>query len=269
MKVAALTILAALCASAANALEPVSALDDGFGVPSADTVAPSVYAYPGMESFADGWFALGAWNMPYGISELAVTTGVAGYSRGGFGFSAAYSGTGFDLYGDEHEKIGVSWAPHRMVSAGVRLTRTAVRIRGFGTASASSCDMGVIVRPHPRLYCAGAWEDIAGAKLGRSEEPLDGHRRFAVSWRFTESATIIASASHVRRFGTSSAAGVTVDASGILTLGVIGADKPDRIEFLCGVNARGAVFSYRGSYHRDLGMTHGFSLGRQIAAAVW
>ena len=46
----------------------------------------------------------------------------------------------------------------------------------------------------------------------------------------------------------------------VLTIGVIGTNEPDRLEFLCGVQVKGTVFSYRGSYHRDLNMSHGFSI---------
>ena len=71
---------------------------------------------------------------------------------------------------------------------------------------------------------------------------------------------LLASVTKVRRFDPSLAAGFTVEVMHVLTVGVVGANEPDRFEFLCAVKAMGAVFSYRGFSHRDLGMSHGFSM---------
>jgi len=258
--IAALLALLLFAPGTVHALEPVSAFDDGFAVPSATTLTEAAFGYPGAESFIGEAFAAGAWSVPYGVSDLAVSSAIAGYGHGGFGLSLAYTGTGFDLYGDEQEKVGVSWGPVKRVSAGVRLTRTAMRIRGFGEASAWSSDIGVILRPADKVFLAGSWEDVASAELGDSEEPLDGRVRFAASWEIDDHATLIASANKVRRFDVSYSAGLTVTAADVLTLGMLGANEPDRFEYLCGVTFGNAQTSYRGSYHRDLGATHGFFL---------
>jgi len=256
----ALACLLALLPVSARALEPVSALDDGFTVPSAVTMTESAYSYPGAEAFIDGSFLTAGWSMPHGVGELAVSTGMAGYGNGRFGVSASYSGTGFELYGDEQEKLGVAYRPLGWLSGGVRVTRLSMRIKGFGDASAVSADAGIVFRPHERFRAALAYEDIAGAELGASEEPVDGRVMGAASWEAVPGATILLSLSKVRRFQPSVSFGIVAGAMRMLTLGVIGANEPDRFEFLCGVRPGNAVFSYRSVYHRDLGMTHGFSI---------
>ena len=244
----------------AYALEPVSALEDGFAVPSSGSMVEASLSYPGSESHIHGGFVSGAWSVPYGVEELAVTTCQAGINLRKAGLYISYSGSGFDLYGEEQEKLGFSFAPFKSVSAGIRIARNAMRIRGFGHASAWSSDAGVIFHPYDSVYIAGAFEDIAAAELGESHEPLDGRLRFAASWRIPEDMIFLASATKVRRFDTSFSAGFTAKLMQVLTIGVAGANEPDRFEFLCAVEVRKAVFSWRGLYHRELGMSHGFSI---------
>ena len=261
MRPSAVFVLCLFLSGQTSAFEPVSALDDGFAVPSDGTMTDASLFYPGAESYIRGGFAFGAWSLPYGLDELAVTTGLAGICTGKAGLSLSFSGSGFDLYGEEQEKLGLSYAPIKSVSTGLRVTRNAMRIKGFGHAAAWSADAGVVLHPCETVYLAGAVEDFIGAELGESCEPLDGRLRFASTWRMPGEVTLLASVTKVRRWDPSFSAGFTADILSVLTLGVMGANEPDRFEFLCGVKTKGAVFSYRGNYHRELGMTHGFSMG--------
>ena len=253
--------LALLCTAAESwALEPVSALDDGFAIPSGAGMSGASYHYPGAESFQRRHFAIVAWYRPFGIDDLAVTTVHTGTTMGRFGLSLSYSGSGFDLYGDEQEKIGVSCKIMRTVSIGVRATRNAMRIKGFGDAAALGADIGVVVQPVESVYIAVSHEDIFGAELGDSHEPLDGRTRLSASLSLPGEATLLTSISKVRLYTTSFSGGVTLKLFQSLTLGVIGGNEPDRMEFLVCVPVRNLQCSYRGLYHRDLGMSHGFSL---------
>lgn len=244
-----------------SALEPVTALDDGFALPSAGTMTEAALSWPGSEAFAAGSFALLAWTAPFGVRDLAVTTAAAGSRIGNAGVFLSYSGTGFDLYSDDTEKIGVSWALSRRLAAGARLTRTALRIEGYGNAAAWSADAGVVFRPSDAVALAVSVEDLAGAELGSSREPVDGRSRVGASWRIPGSFTLLASVTKVRRFDPSLSAGVLAEITPSFTAGVLGAGEPDRIEFLAALDLQRLRFSYRGSFHRDLGFTHGFSLG--------
>ena len=241
-------------------LEPVSALDDGFAVPAQTGLIEASYHYPGAEAFIRGYFGSAAWSIPFGQSDLAVTTVHAGTSFGNVGVSLSYSGSGFDLYGDEIEKAGLSYRILSAVSCGVRLTRNAMRIKGFGDASALSADLGMVYRPVESVYLAGSIEDITGAEIGDSREPLDGRTRFGVSWAMTGDITLLVSASKVRRFDPSICGGCTVNLFQSMTIGVTGGNEPDRLEFIAAFPFRTLMFSYRGAYHRDLGMSHGFSM---------
>ncbi|MHB9027965.1 MAG: hypothetical protein ACYC9O_04300, partial [Candidatus Latescibacterota bacterium] len=88
-----------------SALEPISALDDGFAMPSHFTMPEAAFAWPGSEALAGGPFALLAWFAPFGVQDLAVTTAVAGGRFGRTGVFLSWSGTDFDLYGDDQEKV--------------------------------------------------------------------------------------------------------------------------------------------------------------------
>lgn len=244
----------------ARSLEPATALDDGFAAPSPSTLAEASLSYPGIEAFISRPFSVVAWSAPFGMNDLAVTTAAAGGRIGGAGVFFSYTGTGFDLYGDDQERLGIALPFGSRLAAGARVTRSALRIRGFGDASVWSADLGAVFRPVPDVFLSASFEDLAGAELGESKEPLDGRSRFAASWRIPGTATILASVTKVRRFDPSLSAGVLMELSPSLTAGVLGAGEPDRIEFLAAVT-RGARFSYRGSFHRDLGFTHGFSIG--------
>jgi len=101
---------------------------------------------------------------------------------------------------------------------------------------------------------------LRGAELGESREPLDGRLRCAFSWMTSGNVALLASVSKVRRFDLSFTGGFSAEVLNVLTLGIVGANEPDRLEFLCGVKVKGAVFSYRGCYHRELDMSHGFSI---------
>lgn len=241
-------------------LEPVSAIDDAFAVPSQTGLVEASYHYPGAEAFIRSYFAAVAWSRPFDISDLAVTTVHAGTSFGGVGVSLSYSGSGFDLYGDELEKIGLSYRILHGVSCGVRLTRNAMRIKGFGDASAMSSDIGVVYRLLESVFLAGSIENITGAEIGDSHEPLDGRTRFSASWTMTGDITLLASISKVRRFDPSVCGGCTVKLFQSMTVGLAGGNEPDHLEFLAAFPFQSMVFSYRGSYHRELGMSHGFSL---------
>jgi len=261
MRAAGIAILFVFLSPHAHALEPVTALEDGFAVPSGATMVEANVSYPGAETHAGGVFAAGAWSVPYGVGELAVTTGLAGFCAGRFGFSLVYSGSGFDLYGDEQEKLGFAVRLGGGVSAGLRVTRYAMRIKGFGHASAWSSDAGFVFHPHESLYLACSCEDLASAEIGETREPLDGRLRLAASYRMREGVTVLASLSKVRMFGPSLSFGMLFEVADVLAVGVTAAGEPDRFEFLCRVGRRAAEFSYRGSYHRELGMSEGFSVG--------
>ena len=93
MRLSAVFVLCLLLSGQASAFEPVSALDDGFAVPSNGTMTDASLFYPGAESYIRGSFASGAWSLPYGIDELAVTTGPAGIGTGKAGLSLSFSGS--------------------------------------------------------------------------------------------------------------------------------------------------------------------------------
>ncbi|MHB9027878.1 MAG: hypothetical protein ACYC9O_03845, partial [Candidatus Latescibacterota bacterium] len=163
--------------------------------------------------------------------------------------------------GDDQEKVGVSYAVTRSLAVGARATRNALRIQGFGSASAWSGDAGLVYRPRETLTLAASVEDLAGAELGDSREPLDGRSRVGVSWRIPGAATLLASLAKTPRLDPSALAGVLAEITPALLAGILGANEPDRVEFITALNIKSLRFSYRGSFHRDLGFTHGFSLG--------
>ena len=243
-----------------SGLEPATALDDAFTIPTASRIAESSMLFPGAESFAVRAFALVAQRVPFGVEELSVTSAHAGMSGKRFGMSVSYSSSGFDLYGEEAGKAGLSFAPFESVGAGIRLTRNALRIKGFGDASAWSADAGLVIRPHDRVFLAVSVEDVVGAELGESDEPLDGGTRFAASWAAAGNVDIIGSFTKIRRLDPAIVAGFTAVLFDVLTLGAAGGTEPDRFEYLTGVAVSGVRASYRGSWHTDLGMTHGFCL---------
>ena len=252
--------LAALLPASARSFEPVSALDDAFAIPSPSSLAEGVLNYPGSESFLRGTFIVLARSVPFDMEDLAVSTVAAGGRFGAVGASLSYSGAGFDLYGDEQEKAGCSVSLGGGLSAGARLTRTAVRIKGFGEASAWSADLGAVWRPASAVYIGASLEDIARARLGESREPLEGRTRVSFAWAPTGEATLFASMTKGRRFEPSVSAGCTVEMSHALLVGAAAGTEPERIDFIAAVTVRGARFSYRGSFHRELGFSHGFSL---------
>jgi len=250
-----------LAASSARAFEPVTALDDAFAIPSSLTILESVHNHPGSEPFLKGTTALIARSVPFGVDELAVVTGTAARRFGRFGASVSFSGTGFDLYGDDAEKGGISMLVGRGFSTGVRLTRYDMRIKGFGNASAWSADAGVVWHPGEKVWLAASVEDIAGARLGESREPIDGRVRASASWTVAPGAVLFIETVRVRRFDPSTSAGFMVEPTPYFLVGAAGGSEPDRIDFLGAVAVRGARFSYRGSFHRELGFSHGFSMG--------
>jgi hypothetical protein len=223
-------------------------------------MAESGVLYPGVESFAGKGCAIVAWRQPFGLDELAVTTVHSGIGFGRAGLSATFTAGGFDLYGEEMAKIGVSWALHPRLSTGVRVTRAAMRIQGFGSAEAFSADAGFVYRPVDSVLLAAAFEDIAGASLGESKEPLDGAKRFAVSWCMADRVTLLAGIRDTPRWAPSLTAGFTARAAGPLTIGVIGGNEPDRFEFLVRVAVSHVSFTWRGGWQPDLGLSHGCSL---------
>ncbi len=249
-----------VCCGSAAAFEPVSAFHDGFAIPGVYGGSGAVYSFPGWEAFGRGVTLAGGWFMPHGMEELSTTTGCASYGWERVGLSASFSGTGFDLYGDEMAKAGIAFRPVSWIAGGIRLTRCAMRIEGYGSASAMGADTGFVVRPREGIFVSAAYEDITGAELGRSEEPVDGRMLASFCWRAAPGASLVASVSKVRRFDPSMSAGIITEILDSLTLGIIGANGPDRFEFLCGVSPGRSRFSWRGTYHRELGMTHGFSI---------
>lgn len=262
----AAVLLTLLLPGISSALEPVTALDDGFAIPSPPAMSEAAASWPGSELFAGGPFAVVAWNAPYGMTDLAVSTAVAGTRIGRAGISASWSGTDFDLYGDDHETFGFSYLFGGRLAIGARIARSALRIEGFGTASATGVDAGFVFRPTERLVLAAAMEDLTGAELGESREPLDGNTRAGVTWTVPGSCILLASVSKTRRFDASFSGGVLMETAPSLTVGVLGANEPDRVEFLAALGGKGLRFSYRGSFHRDLGFTHGFSVSGERGA---
>lgn len=243
-----------------HAFEPVTALDDGFASPGASSSIESAMTFPGVEPFIGRPYAALAWQEPFGMRELAITTTHAGIGFGRFGVSAAFSGSGFDLYGDEIIKAGLAYAPVEHLGIGFRISRTAVRISGFGNASAVSIDAGVVYRPFETVWFALAAENLSGAELGESHEPLDGALRCTASWSAIDRVNLITGVCDTPRFDPSFHGGFTVAVAPQLTVGALGDNEPDRIEMLAAITLGGLRFAWRGSYHRDLGMSHGCSL---------
>jgi hypothetical protein len=261
MNGAAISVLALLLIPAsAWSFEPVTALDDPFAAPIPSCMAEGTATYPGSESLIHGPFAAIARSVPFGVDELAVTTAAAGGAFGGIGVFLGYSGTGFDLYGDECEKAGFSLPVGGGLAVGARLTRNAVRIKGFGEASAWSTDFGAVWRPSTKITAAASFENASGSRLGESKEPIDGRSRAFLAWSPSNAATLFCSVVNVRRFDPSASFGCTVEASRSLLIGAAAGNEPDRIDLLAAVSVRNVRFSWRGSFHRELGLSHGFSL---------
>ena len=260
MRIALFFVIVFLKTCSAFALEPITSLDDGFAVPSKRGMIEGSMFYPGTESLVSGGFAVLAWMVPFGVDDLAVTSLHAGMNFGKTGVSCSFNSSGFDLYGEEQEKLGISFSPFDGFSAGIRVTRNAMRIKGFGYAEALSADMGMVLNPFEAVYLAASFEDIADAELGESREPLDGLRRFSASWDASKSITLLSSVTKVRRFDPSFSGGFTAEILEALLFGVVVGSEPDRFEFLGTVTVSGMHFSYRGAHHSDLGMTHGFSM---------
>lgn len=253
-------IISMLVSEPAVGLEPVSAFDDGFSTPTSTRLAESSFLYPGAESFSKGAFGSLGWSVPFGMDEMALTTFHGGYGFGKAAVSLSFTSMGFDLYGEETGKAGFSYAPHRAVSIGARITRHAMRIKGFGNASAFGADMGIILRPWATIVISASFEDIGGAELGDSREPIDGHYRLAGSWAASRRFTLLTTLNKTQGFGTSITGGFAATPVNRLIIGVLGGTEPDRFEFIGGVSVSGLCFFYRGSHHRDLGMTHGWSI---------
>jgi len=249
-----------LTAANAYALEIITSLDDGFAIPSREGMIEASLLYPGVETFIKGGFAVCAWSVPFGIDDLAVTSLHAGMNLGKASISVSFNSSGFDLYGEEQEKIGFSFSPYKNVSTGVRLTRNAMRIKGFGSEDALSADMGLVLHTFNTLFFAASFENITGAKLGESNEPLDGLARFAASWNASKHITLLSAVTKVKRFDPSFSGGFAAEIMNTLTLGVVGGNEPNRFEFLGTVIVSGIHFTYRGSHHSELGMSHGFSI---------
>ncbi len=250
-----------LAVSAAHAYEPVTALDDPFAIPSSLTLSESILNCPGSESFLRGTTALVARSVPFGVDELAVVTGAAARGFGRFGASVSFSGSGFDLYGDDTEKTGCSLLIGGGFSAGVRLTRYGMRMKGYGNASAWSTDAGAVWHPGELVWLAASVEDVAGAELGESHEPVDGRIRANAAWTAARGTVLFVEMVKVRRFDPSTSAGFMMELSPNFLAGAAAGTEPDRIDFLAAVTVRSARCSYRGSFHRELGFSHGFSLG--------
>ena len=255
----ALLILCVLAPIPVAALEPLNALDDAFSMPLPGRHSDGVALYPGAETGAHGPFAVAGRMAPFGMDELSVATGIAGYGSGSLGMSAQFSGSGFDLYGEESARLGAAWRPVSWLSAGARVSRSAMRIDGFGSAACWSGDMGVVISPRADLVLAGAVEDVFGAELGESKEPLDGRSRFSAAWGPPGPVTLLGSVSKVRRFDASLTGGFMADIADALTIGAAACSEPDRYEFLCGVKVRGLRISWRGNWHPALGMSQGVS----------
>jgi hypothetical protein len=241
-------------------LEPVTALDDGFSIPYSGSMGEASFNFPGSESLVDGPYALLGYAAPFGLEDLAVSTFIVGARSGKTGISLSWNGTGGDLYHDEQEKIGISYSVLKSLHMGVRLTRNAMRIKGFGEASAWSGDVGVIFHPSEPLYFAFLREDVAGAVLGESKEPLDGRSRAVASWSLPGEITMIASVTKVRRFAPSLSGGCILGIWEVLDVGISGANEPGRIEFFSSIMVKNLKFSYRGSFQGDLGSSHGVSV---------
>jgi len=104
-------------------------------------------------------------------------------------------------------------------------------------------------------------EDIAGAQLGEAREPVDGHVRVSIAWMARPGAAIFVETAKVRRFDPSTSAGFIMEPIARFLVGAAASTEPDRIDFLAAFIIRHARCSYRGSFHRELGFSHGFSLG--------
>jgi len=250
-------------APAAAAFEPVFAIDDGFSIPMlSGGVETSLHA-PGAETLLDGYGAALGYTTPFGMSDLSITTVHAAADFGFWGVSATYSGSGFDLYGDECEKAGFAVHPLGWLHCGGRITRYALRIEGFGDASTVTGDAGFVLTPYRSIVIAGVWEDLANAELGESKEPIDGCRRFSVGYDAGDGVTLLCGYRDAGRFEPSYYGGAVAHMGGQLDLGACGCSEPDRLEFMARLHIRGMTGAYRGSYHRELGMTHGFVLSCQ------
>ena len=244
----------------ASAYEPVSPFDDVFGVPSKNTVIDSASDFPGSEGYIGKGFATLGWKAPFGIDELATTSLAGGINFRKAGVFASVNSAGFDLYGEEQEKIGLSYSPIGFISIGMRLTRNAMRIKGFGDADALGTDIGIVAKPIEGLYIGISMDDITDSELGESKEPVDSAKRFSVSWETPGGFTVIAKSVKNERFKTSFSGGFMTEIYNVLTLGAGGGNEPDRIEFICGAALSKLKFIYRGSNCRELGMSHGFTM---------
>jgi hypothetical protein len=243
-------LLIIVCPSQTFSYEHTSPFDSGLAVPGSGLPSSSAH-YPGSEVFGASFSGCMGWDRPMGMEDLEQTSFYLSSTFNNWGFYTSAGESGFDLWGADQEKFGLSYRVSEL-GAGARLSRTSMRIRGFGKDDCWSIDAGATFRVGKGMVVSFSGENITGEHFSPSGGELARILRGGISSRVSDEAVIVFYSEKSGGYSVSSGIGAIFRVADALNLGVMANNHPSRYEFIASVKTRSFVLEWKRIYHQEI-----------------
>jgi hypothetical protein len=211
-------------------------------------------------SFLPG-LELGAFYSPqaFGLNELKHVSVVVGFPSSFGSFGAAFRQMGFDLYREASGLVGYG-REIGAVHVGASIGYHSVIIQRYGSAGTLAGDVGAVVMPLKHVRVGFAVKNVAGARIGRTGEPLPQTFTLGIAYSPITSFSLIFDYHKEVGFPTSPKFAFEYWILDEVVLRGGAADEPSLLAVGVGIRYSFVQLDYSFTSHQELGFTHQISL---------
>jgi len=197
---------------------------------------------------------------PYGIKELAYSTCGLVYPNRYLSFGTAIQSYGYDDYRETNFIIALSRGFSKRIYYGMNICYMTLQIKGYGSAGCVSLDMGVLLRPISNLSVGVFARNISRSTIGRDEEKLPQIYSTGLCLQPCHQMSLTLDVYKDVSFPLEYRYGIEYKLIKYLDLRVGIANNPARFSSGFGLYMKKFRFDYALYTHRDLGLSHQFSI---------
>jgi hypothetical protein len=206
--------------------------------------------------------SLGAFHDPglFGLPELSISGVALSIPVGRVGLAVSADWFGWDLYRETSLQVAFGREVSSAIGLGVRCRMNRLTIRGYGSCTAFTFDLGIRIECSRSLAIGGVLTNVTSAVLCDSDEPLPQELRGGIWYAPVPDLHIVVEAGKELLSAPEIRCGVEFDILTELTLraGII--DAPSIVSGGCAFHLGEFTAEYALSYHWVLGVTHEMGL---------
>lgn len=202
----------------------------------------------------------GFYARPYGLKELAHRTLGMVYPNRYFSFGAAIQAYGYNLYNETSFTLALSRGYLKKIYYGLSIRYMRLRIKGYGSAGCFGLDAGILLKPDSNLSIGVFSGNLSRSTIGRDKEKLPQIYSTGLYYQPFHQIGLTLDVYKDVSFPIEYRYGIEYKALQYIDIRVGIANNPARFSAGFGLHLKRLCFDYAIYTHRDLGLSHQFSI---------